>query len=270
MIWAGEIGDVKTVHAWTDRPIWPQGMHRPRQERVPKGLDWNLWLGPAPWREYHAGCVPFKWRAFWDFGNGALGDMGCHILDLAFFALDLREPISIEAASSEINAETAPKWSIVTSLFSRPDGKALLKVVWYDGGKAPPASLINNRRLSRNGSILIGSKDTLYVPSYWGPGEFVSGARMEDFRDIPRTLPRVPGAESDFDAAHHLEWLSACKGEGQALASFDYSGPMTEAVLLGNVALRTGQPIAWDARNCSVSNAPEANQFIRRAYRQGF
>jgi len=270
LIRAGVLGDVIEVHAWTDRPIWPQGMRRPPNERIPKGLDWNLWLGPAPWREFHAGCVPFKWRAFWDFGNGALGDMGCHILDLAFFALDLREPVSIEAESSEINSETAPKWSIVTYLFARPDGKPLLKVVWYDGGKTPPASLIKNGHLSRNGAILIGSKDTLYVPSYWGPGQFLSGARMADFRGIPQTLPRLHGAEIDFDEAQHLEWLSACKGEGRALAGFDYAGPMTEAVLLGNVALRTGKPISWDAENCRVSNSSEANQFIRREYRQGF
>jgi predicted dehydrogenase len=270
LIRSGVLGDVTEVHAWTDRPTWPQGIHRPPHQRVPNGLDWNLWLGPSPWRDYHAGCVPFKWRGFWDFGSGALGDMGCHVLDLAFFALGLREPVSIEAASSAINSETAPKWSIIKYLFIRPGDQPLLKLVWYDGRKTPPASLIKNRRLSRNGSILIGTKDTLYVPSYWGAGEFLSGARMADFRGIPQTLPRFAGDEDDYDTAHHREWLNACKGEGEALASFDYSGPMTEAVLLGNVALRTGKPITWDAKNCRVSNSPEANQFIRREYREAF
>ena len=119
LVQAGVLGDVKEVHVWTDRPIWPQGIERPARIPVPETLDWDLWLGPAPWREFHDGCVPFKWRAFWDFGTGALGDMGCHNMDLAFFALELRDPVAVEATSSGVNSETAPKWSIITTEFPK-------------------------------------------------------------------------------------------------------------------------------------------------------
>jgi predicted dehydrogenase len=270
LIRAGVLGDVHEIHVWTDRPIWPQGVRRPPRARVPAGLDWDLWLGPAPWREYHGGCVPFKWRAFWDFGTGALGDMGCHLMDLAFFSLELGAPRRIEATSSGVSAESAPKWSIVTYAFPGPDGRAPRKLVWYDGGKRPPARLAKQTSLSRNGCIMVGTRDTLYVPSFWGRGSFRSGATMEDYKSVPQTLARFPGAAQDHDAAHRLEWLAACKGEGKALAGFDYAGPMTEAVLLGNVALRAGQAIEWNASELKVTNAPEANAFIRREYRQGF
>src|SRR5262249_27470184 len=155
---------------------------------------WDLWLGPAPWRDYHAGCVPQEWRAFWDFGTGALGDMGCHLMGLAFFALDLGAPTRIAATSSEVTAETAPKWSVVSYEFSGADGAPPRKLVWYDGGKAPPAALAKQTKLSGKGYIFVGSKDTLYVPYYWGRGSFRSGARMEDYGSVPQTLPRLPGA----------------------------------------------------------------------------
>ena len=270
LIRAGVLGEVHDVHVWTHHPVWPQGMKRPPTVPVPSTLDWNLWVGPAPWREFHSGCVPIKWRAFWDFGTGALGDMGCHNMDLAFMALDLRDPIAIEAKSSAVTPETAPRWSIVTYEFAKAGSRPPVKVTWYDGGKKPPAALARQTHLSADGCIIVGTKDTLYVPYYWGPGKFVSGAKMIDFASVPQTLPRFPGADDDMDAAHHLEWVAACKGEGKTFSDFDYAGPMTEAVLLGNVALRTGKPIAWDADNLRVTNAPEAAQFIRRDYRNGF
>lgn len=270
LIRGGVVGDVKEVHIWTDRPIWPQGIDRPKEMPVPAGLDWDLWLGPAPYRPFHDGCVPFKWRAFWDFGTGALGDMGCHNMDLAFFALGLRDPIAVEGSSSGVNAETAPSWSIITYEFPAQGGRGPVKLVWHDGGKKPDPALAKLKELPGNGSIVVGSKDTLYVPSYWGRGSFVSGAKMEDFKDIPETLPRHPQGASDNDAAHHLEWIAACKGEGKALSNFDYAGPMTEAVLLGNVALRAGKRILWDSKNLKVTNAPEANQYVRTEYRKGW
>ena len=270
LIQADVLGDVKEVHVWTDRPIWPQGIERPARLAVPDTLDWDLWLGPAPWREFHDGCVPFKWRAFWDFGTGALGDMGCHNMDLAFFALGLRDPSAVEATSSGVNTETAPKWSIITYEFPRRGGRAAVKLTWYDGGKKPDAALARQKELPGNGYVLVGSKDTLYVPNYWGRGSFLSGAKMEEFTKVPKKLPRLPGAEKDNDAAQHLEWIAACKGEGKALASLDYAGPMTEAVLLGNVALRAGKRIEWDPKKLTVTNVPDANQFIRRDYRKGW
>ena len=270
LVQAGVLGEVTEIHVWTDRPIWPQGIERPPAVPVPEHIDWELWLGPAPYRPYHDGCVPFKWRGFWDFGTGALGDMGCHNMDMAYFALSLRDPVAVEATSSGVNGETAPKWSIITYEFPRQGKRGPVKLVWYDGGKKPEASLVKKKELGGNGCIMIGSKDTLYVPDYWGPGNFISGATMKDFQNIPETLPRNAAAGKDNDAAHHYEWLAACKGEGKALSHLGYAGPMTEAVLLGNVALRTGQRIEWNAKKLKVTNVREANRFVRGEYRKGW
>lgn len=268
----GVLGDVQEIHVWTDRPIWPQGLGRPESTPVPDHLQWDLWLGPAPWREYHPGLAPFAWRGFWDFGTGALGDMGCHNMDLAFFALDLRDPVAVSAEADPWphRRETAPKASTVTYEFPARQGRAALKLVWYDGGRKPDPALVGQSELPGNGSILIGSKDTLYVSSYWGAGSFRSGATVADYDSVPRTLPRHPGAEKDHDGAQHWEWLDACKGKGRALANFDYSGPMTEAVLLGNVALQLDRRIEWDAEQLRVTNVPEAAELIRRKYREGW
>lgn len=270
LIRAGVLGDVKEVHVWTNRPIWPQGITRPASKPVPAHLDWDLWLGPAPWRDYHDGCVPFNWRAYWDFGTGALGDMGCHNMDLAFFALDLRDPIAVSAESSGINTDTAPKWSIIKYEFGARRKLGPVTLTWYDGGKKPDPAIAKQKELPENGYVFIGTKDTLYVPSYWGRGSFLSGATLEDFFKIPVTLPRHIVAERDNDAAQHLEWIDACKGNGKALANFDYAGPMTEAVLLGNVALRVGRRIEWDAKKLRVKNAPEAASLIKTDYRKGW
>ncbi|MEW6307016.1 MAG: Gfo/Idh/MocA family oxidoreductase [Verrucomicrobiota bacterium] len=271
LIQAGVLGQVSEIHVWTDRPIWPQGIERPvGTPPVPATLDWDLWLGPAPERPYHTEYAPFKWRGFWDFGTGALGDMGCHNMDLSFFALNLRDPVSVEATSSGANSETAPKWSIITYNFPRRGQRPPVELTWYDGGKKPSPELVKEKELPGNGSIYIGDEDTLYIGSYWGAGKFQSGAKLEDFKEIPQKLPRFPGAEQDHDRAQHLEWIAACKGEGKALANFDYAGPMTEAVLLGNVALRVGKKIQWDASKVRVTNAKEAAQHVRREYRKGW
>ena len=270
LIQAGVLGDVREVHIWTDRPIWPQGIERPASLPVPAHLDWDLWLGPAPYRAFHDGCVPFKWRAFWDFGTGALGDMGCHNMDLAFFSLNLRDPDAVEATCSGLNGETAPQWSIITHEFPLLGKRGPVKLTWYDGGKKPEPALAKLKELPGNGCIMVGSKDTLYVPSYWGRGSFVSGATMEDHKSVAETLPRPFPGVKDNDEAHHLEWIAACKGEGKALSHFDYAGPMTEAVLLGNVALRAGQRIEWNAKKLKVTNVREANRFVRTEYRKGW
>jgi len=269
LIQAGVLGDVNEIHVWTDRPNnwWPQGVNRPRETPpVPPTLDWDLWLGVAPRRPYHPSYVPFKWRGFWDFGTGALGDMACHCMDLAFFSLKLGAPTSVEARSSEVNSETAPLWSIITYEFPSRDGRPPVKMTWYDGGKRPSADLVKDTEVSDNGIILIGRKDTLYVPNYWGAGKFLSGAKAEDFKSISEMLPRPPG----FERNHHQEWLDACKGGPKALSNFDYAGPMTEAVLLGNVALRAGGKILWDAANLKVTNLREANRYLRAKYRKGW
>ncbi len=273
LIQGGALGFVREVHVWTDRPIWPQGIERPKDRpKVPSDLDWDLWLGPARERPYHPAYVPFNWRGFWDFGTGALGDMACHNMDLAFTALDLRDPVTVEAKTSPVNDETAPKWSIITYHFpKRGDGQAV-KLTWYDGGKKPPAGLVKGAELATNGSILVGDKDTLYVPHYWGGGRFVSGAKVSDFDSIRQSIPRRGGAEDDriLDREHHLEWIEACKGGAAARSNFDYSGPLTESVLLGNLAVRTGEKIEWDAENLVAKNSERASRLVRGAYREGW
>ncbi len=267
LIQAGALGKVSAIHVWTDRPgtWWPQGIERPKgTPPVPPTLDWDLWLGVAPPRPYHSAYVPFKWRGFWDFGTGALGDMACHCMDLAFFSLKLGAPASVEAQSSGVNEETAPNWSIITYDF--PGAGASTRLIWYDGGKKPAADLVKGGELSSNGIIMVGNKDTLHVPNYWGTGSFVSGAKVEDFKSIPETLPKPPG----FERNHHQEWIEACKGGPKALSNFDYSGAMTEAVLLGNVALRAGRKILWDSKKLKVTNLPEANHYLRTEYRKGW
>ncbi len=267
LIQAGVLGDVKEVHIWTDRPIWPQGIGRPAgSPPVPKGLEWDLWLGPAQERPYHPAYHPFKWRGFWDFGTGAVGDMGCHNSDLAYWALDLRNPKTLEAKSSDNNPETAPKWSIITYHFPQQGKRKPVKVVWYDGGKKPDPALARQKSLPGNGSILIGSKDSLYIPMYWGKGTFLSGATAADHKDVPEKFEKP----KDFNRHHYLEWIDACKGGQPAWSNFDYAGPMTEAMLLGLVALRTGEKIEWDAKKMRVINLPEANKLVRREYRKGW
>jgi predicted dehydrogenase len=269
LIQAGVLGKVSAIHVWTDRPAnwWPQGIERPTgTPPVPATLDWDLWLGVAPQRPYHPAYVPFKWRGFWDFGTGALGDMACHCMDLAFFSLKLGAPATVEAQSSGVNSETAPIWSIINYEFPAAGARPATKLTWYDGGKKPSPDLVKARELSSNGLILVGDKDTLHVPNYWGTGSFLSGAKVEDFKNIAETLPKPPG----FERNHHTEWLNACKGGPAALSNFDYAGAMTEAVLLGNVALRAGKKIHWDSKQLKITNAPEANHYLRTEYRKGW
>src|SRR5438445_2738897 len=180
LIQSGVLGKVNAIHVWTDRPAnwWPQGIERPTETPpVPPTLDWDLWLGVAPWRPYNPAYVPFKWRGFWDFGTGALGDMACHCMDLAFFSLKLGGPASVEAQSSGVNEESAPLWSIIAYEFPGDGARSPVKMTWYDGGKSPSPELVKDTELSSNGIILIGDKDTLYVPHYGRPGKFLSGAQ---------------------------------------------------------------------------------------------
>ena len=261
----GVLGKVTEAHVWTDRPIWPQGVTRPEgQDPVPPTLDWDLFLGPAPERPFKGGGVyhPFNWRGWWDFGTGALGDMACHCMDVVFFALQPGAPTALAAETAGRTDESPPNSSVI-----RYDFPAL-KMTWYDGGKKPPAELVKGKDLAANGVIMVGDKDTMYVPSYWGPGEFVSGAKVDDFKDVSQSLPRP---RLKFDDGHYAEWIDAIKGGPAPLSNFvDYSGPLTEAVLLGNVAIRARQRIEWDSKNLKVTNSPDANRFVRKQYRKGW
>ena len=267
LVQAGVIGQVREAHCWTDRPIWPQGVNRPTDmPPVPATLDWDAWLGVAPKRPYSPAYVPFKWRGFWDFGTGALGDMGCHVYDMPFWALNLGAPASVEAQQDGMTKESPPKWSIITYEFPQRGKLAPAKFVWYDGGKKPNADLVKGKKLATNGVILVGDKDTLYVPSYWGKGEFISGAKYDDFKNVSETLPK----KDNFDRCHYEEWIAACKGGPKAYSNFDNSGPLTEMVLLGNVALRAGKKIEWNAKKLKVTNDKAANQFLAKEYRKGW
>jgi len=268
-IWDGAIGQVREVHAWTDRPggRWPQGVDRPEEvETVPATLDWDLWLGPAPWRPYNSIYVPFKWRGWWDFGTGALGDMGCHIIDPAFWALKLAAPTSVEAISTPVNDETAPVVSKVDYEFPARGDMPPVKLSWYDGELRPtnPQVLEAGRRMgSRNGGTLfVGDKGMLMCGCYGKSPRLIPETKMKEYKRPEKTIARVK--------EHHQDWLQACKGGTPACSNFDYSGPLAETVLLGNVAIRAGRKIYWDSKNLRVTNIGEANKYIRRDYREGY
>jgi predicted dehydrogenase len=259
-IQAGGLGAVREAHVWTDRPIWPQGMDRPKGSKpVPSKLDWDLWLGPASFRPYHDGYHPFKWRGFWDFGTGALGDMACHNMDTAFWALKLVTPTIVEAESSGVNSDTAPKWSIIRYEFPQRGSLPPVTLTWYDGGKKPAAELAPGQKLGTNGSLIVGDSATLFIPHYWGEGRIVKGTAAA--RPTP-TIPDSPG--------HYQEWINACKGGPAALSNFDNAGPLTEMVLLGNIALRTGRSCRWDSKNLKMKGVPEADVLIRSKSRKGW
>ena len=262
---AGIIGEVKEVHVWTDRPVWPQGMDRPKGSKpVPENLDWDLWLGPAPERPYHDGYHPFKWRGFWDFGTGALGDMGCHNMDAAFWALDLGAPTSVVADVSGVNKDTAPKWSVIRYEFPARGEKPPVSLTWYDGGKQPSPDIIGEKSLPKNGSLIVGSKATIAFQE-WNPNGFRVLAKGKEvtYEDPDPIFPRVGDNP-------YKEWINACKGGSLCLSNFEYSVPLTEMVLLGNVALRAGRKIDWDAENLKAKGHPEADQLIRSNPRKGW
>jgi predicted dehydrogenase len=270
----GAIGAVKEVHVWTDRAgvpggraWWPQGVDRPKDTPpVPEGLDWDLWLGPAPVRPYHPDYVPFKWRGWFDYGCGALGDMAVHNADPAFFALELGAPVAAEAESSPVNNETFPAWSIITYYFPAKGERPAVTMKWYDGGKLPPRpeELEEGRNLGDNGILFVGDKGKLLGPSHAGAPRLIPESRMKEYGRPPKMLERSIG--------HHEEWIQACKdGKPQnAKSGFWYAGPFTEALLVGNLAVRTGKRIEWNSKKMKVTNVPEANQYVSKTYRAGW
>ena len=263
----GAIGPVREAHVWSDRPIWPQGIGRPTDKPdAPKSLDWNLWLGPAPYRAYHSAYVPFKWRGWWDFGCGALGDMAVHNADPAFFCLNLDAPVAVEAETSEVNDETFPKWQIITYYFAERNGRGPVKVVWYDGGKKParPAELEEGRNLGGNGILFVGDKGKILCGGWSGGPRIIPESKHKEYKKPAETLKRSIG--------HHKEWIQACKDKkpADAKAGFEYSGPFTESLLVGNLAVRLGKRIEWDSRAMRATNAPEADKYINKEYRYGW
>jgi predicted dehydrogenase len=264
VVQSGAIGKVREAHVWTNRPVWPQGIARPSEsQEVPATLHWDLWLGPAPERPYHKSYCPFTWRGWWDFGTGALGDMACHTANLTFLALKLGAPVAVEAETSGVNAESPPVASKICFEFPARGDLPPVKLFWYDGGNMPPTGVLGDIELPKTGSYLVGDKGILYSPDDYGKKYFLlPEEKFADFKLPPQTFPRSPG--------HTEEWLRACKGGLPALSNFEYAAPFTEAILLGNVALRCGRRIEWDSDNIKVTNFDEANQYVRRSYRKGW
>lgn len=264
----GAIGEVTEVHTWSNRPIWPQAIDRPVETpAVPAHLDWDLWLGPAPKRAYHPAYHPFKWRGWWDFGCGALGDMGCHHFDPIYRALKLTAPTSVMADVDGVHVETAPRASTITYQFPKRGTQPAVKLVWYDGGRKPerPAELEKDRNMSDSfgGTLYIGSKGKILTGGLADGPRLIPETAMQSYSRPKPTLERSPG--------HYQEFIRACKGGPKAGANFDYGGPLCESVLLGNVAIRSaGKLLEWDAESARVSNVPEANQWLQSTDRVGW
>jgi predicted dehydrogenase len=269
---SGAIGDVTELHVWTDRPAgwWPQGEERPADKPpVPATLDWDLWLGPAPFRPYHPVYVPFKWRGRWDFGTGPIGDMGVHNLDTAFWALELGIPTSAEVKASDRKTNDCPPLSSILEMnYPARDKRPPVKLTFYDGKKLPPQELFHGEPIADNGSLIIGSKGTLYTRT-WHGGDSDSNMFLmlpkKKFIGYERPAPTLPRT-----AEHHIEWINACKGGPRAQSDFAYASTLTEGLLVGFLALRVGKGIEWDAKNMKASGCPEADAFTRPEFRKGW
>lgn len=265
---SGAIGPVREMHVWTDRAggWWPQGIDRSKETPpIPNGLQWDLWLGPAPARPYHPGYVPFKWRGWKDFGTGAIGDMGIHNAAMPFVGLDLGSPVSAEIVkSAELKSETFPAWSILKIEFPARGDLPPVTLHWYDGGKKPSSDLIGGQEVVGNGAILIGEQGTLYSAEWTGgKWRLLPEEKFRDWKPPAETVPRSTG--------HHQEWIAACKGGPPAFCNFiDFAAPLTEIMLVGCLAQRAGKKIEWDAENMRATNWPEGDAFIRREYRKGW
>ena len=269
-LWDEAIGDVHEVHCFTNRPIWPQGIEAPNEiPSVPSTLDWNVWLGPARFRPYHPAYHPFKWRGFWDFGTGALGDMGAHILDHPFWALKLGHPTTVQASSTPYTKDSCPLAEIITYEFPKRGDMPPVTLKWFDGGMMPPRpeGLEVGRMMgdSGGGGIFYGSKAMLMYSTYGNNPRIVPEAKMKEYQRPEKTIPRSPGIQ--------LEWIEAIKAGKKSTTDFSYSGMLTEVMLLGNAAVRVQEhktKLEWDGDKMEFTNLPEANQFLHFEYRTGW
>ncbi|HEY2584949.1 MAG TPA: Gfo/Idh/MocA family oxidoreductase [Tepidisphaeraceae bacterium] len=311
VVQAGGIGPVKEVHIWTNRPIWPQApmfLNRPMNvDDVPEELHWDEFIGPGPFRPFVQKAVdsegkernnvyqPFNWRGWWDWGTGALGDMGCHTANMPYMALKLYEvhPTTLQAESGIINFETYPSWAHVTFEFPARGEMPPVRVNWYEGHKdgkvvQPPDELkeqvlseyrkhqtrtdprhANVKKLADSGCILVGEKGIIYSPNDYGAAyAMLPDAEFANYQKPPQTLPR----NGEGDLGMKKEWVAAIKGGPPAMSNFNYSARLSEFILLGNVAIRAGaqHPLQWDGEAMKVTNWPEANAFLKREYRKGY
>jgi len=258
MIKAGIIGKVKEVHCWCDQ-AWAPGDRPKNGPPTPSYLKWDLWLGPAPVRPYHPTYHPHGWRSWWDFGNGRLGDMGCHMIDLPFSALDLKYPLTAKAWSDQpAHKESSPRWMIAKWTFPARGDLPPVNLTWYDGDKRPELQEQHDMPDYPEATLFVGSEGML-IADY---GRFKLYPE-DKFRGVTR--PRLPQGRSHAD-----DWLMACKSGDPTGCRFDYSGPLSETVLLGTIAFRAGQTIEWNAADLRVTNCPDANRFTHRTYREGW
>lgn len=275
----GAIGSVREVHAWSDRPVggdpWSDFpiMARPEETPpVPESLDWDLWLGPAQHRPYHPIYHPLTWRGWFDFGTGALGDMGCHILDPAFWALKLGSPVSVQATTTHyekgVSEETYPRAAIVRYEFPRRGDMPPVSLTWYDGRLKPPIpkDFDPRQRFDDNGAILIGEKGTIMHGSHGAGGlRLLPKSLRDQYKEPSKTIPRVK------DEAHEQDWIRACKTGEPASSSFEYGGALTEMVLLGVLAMRVkDRRLEWDGAAMRFKNDEDANALVSPVYRKGW
>jgi predicted dehydrogenase len=295
---AGMIGEVLEAHAWTNRPVWPQGIPTPTGKfEVPKELDWDLWLGPAQKIDYNPAYLPFNWRGWWAFGTGALGDMACHIMDPIYRILPIDYPESAECSVANIwkdmwaegnYVDSCPPSSIIHLTYPRKDkpGKKI-KVSWHDGGLLPPRpdELLPGEAFGNwdGGVLLVGTKGKLLLDCYGANPRLLPTKLMQEKKMPKETIKRVP-------EGHYVQWVNACiagHGKGETSSPFEYAGPFTESILMGNLAIRSWmmlnprlkgwddkylgrKKLLWDAKNMKITNFDEANQFVKREYRQGW
>jgi predicted dehydrogenase len=297
MVDAGLIGDVHTVHCWTNRPVWPQGIPTPTgQFEIPKELNWDLWLGPAKKIDYNPNYLPFNWRGWWAFGTGALGDMACHIMDPVFRILPIDYPSEVQASVSgnwkgffaEGNyVDSCPPSSIIHLSYPRKDGNGKIKVSWMDGGLLPerPDELGPDEAMGNwdGGVIFEGTKGKIMADCYGANPRLLPTKLMKETTMPAEKLKRVP-------EGHYVQWVNACidgYGKGVTSSPFEYAGPFTESILIGNLAIRSWmmqnpnmkgwddkylgrKKLLWDAKNMKITNFDEANQFVKREYRDGW
>lgn len=257
LVESNAIGPVKEVHVWCEKS-WG-GLDRPTDTPpVPEKLDYDLWLGPAPYRPFHKAYVPYHWRGWWDFGGGTLADMGCHYTDLAFWALKLRHPTRVAAEGPKVHPESTPIWLIVNYEFPARDKLPPVKLTWYDGVKKP--ALVTEGKAPKwgNGVLFVGEKGMLIAD--YGKHKLLPEKEFEGFEKPKPYIPKSVG--------HYKEWVEACKSNGPTTCNFDYAGALTEAILLGNVAYRSGQVLEWDATKLAATNAPEAARYTHKEYRK--
>jgi predicted dehydrogenase len=269
LIWAGAIGDIREVQAWTSASRWNKQIlaGRPPEQPVPKGMNWDLWLGPRQPRPYSSAYNPVTWRDFWDFGTAPIGDFFCHNFDPACWALDLKRPSSIEASpAGHVDSYIAPIAGLYTYEFPARGKMPPVKFTWYEGGLMPPRpdGLDEDDQLGANGNgiLFIGDKGMLTCPGWAGRPSLLPGSKFADYKAPPRTLKRGKG--------HHRDWLNAIKGGPPASANFEYGAALTEIGLLGLVAMRVGHKMYWDADAMKATNAPEADKFLKEEYRSGW